>query len=156
MLIVFVICFNLLLNLLFNLALCFIIIIIIKQNEIFSVILEFTELVIDEVFLLLLGHKSKQIIIRTAKAIAEIAKTEGGREKCTSISLIQALVNLLKEEEDIEILTQTSRALGNICYENGYYNNCISLFIYVNLSYHHNYIISLNFQGLLKVFKVLR
>ncbi|XP_071645531.1 GTPase-GDP dissociation stimulator vimar [Temnothorax longispinosus] len=78
---------------------------------------ETTELVIDEVFLTLLGHKSKQIIAKTAKAIAEIAKTDRGREKCTSLELIRALIDLLKEE-DVDILTQTSRALGNICYEN--------------------------------------
>lgn len=81
-------------------------------------ILETTGLVIDEVFLILLGHKSKQIIAKTAKAIAEIAKTEKGREKCTCVQLIEALIDLLKEE-DIDILTQISRALGNICYENG-------------------------------------
>ncbi|XP_012214693.1 GTPase-GDP dissociation stimulator vimar isoform X2 [Linepithema humile] len=78
---------------------------------------ETNKLVIDQVFLVLFGHKSKQIIAKTAKAIAEIAKTEKGREKCTNVRLIQTLINLLKEE-DIHILTQTSRALGNICYEN--------------------------------------
>ncbi|XP_018339377.1 PREDICTED: rap1 GTPase-GDP dissociation stimulator 1 [Trachymyrmex septentrionalis] len=78
---------------------------------------ETTELVIDEVFLTLLRHKSKQIIAKTAKAIAEIAKTDRGREKCTSFELIRTLIDLLKEE-DVDILTQTSRALGNICYEN--------------------------------------
>ncbi|XP_011883269.1 PREDICTED: rap1 GTPase-GDP dissociation stimulator 1 [Vollenhovia emeryi] len=78
---------------------------------------ETTELVIDEVFLKLLGHKSKQIVAKTAKAIAEIAKTDRGREKCTGFELIRTLVNLLNEE-DVDILTQTSRALGNICYEN--------------------------------------
>jgi len=87
-------------------------------------ILETTELVIDEVFLTLLGHKSKQIVAKTAKAIAEIAKTDRGREKCTSFELIRTLIDLLKEE-DIDILTQTSRALGNICYENGRCNSHI-------------------------------
>lgn len=87
---------------------------------------ETTELVIDEVFLTLLGHKSKQIVAKTAKAIAEIAKTDRGREKCTSFELIQALINLLKEE-DVDVLTQTSRALGNICYENGCCNECFQV-----------------------------
>lgn len=97
-------------------------------------ILETTELLIDEVFLTLLGHKSKQIIAKAAKAIAEIAKTERGREKCTNIELIRALIGLLKGD-DINILTQTSRALGNICYENGNsriysnFHNLISLYI---------------------------
>lgn len=103
-------------------------------------ILETTELLIDEVFLTLLGHKSKQIIAKAAKAIAEIAKTERGREKCTNIELIRALIGLLKGD-DINILTQTSRALGNICYENG---NCNS-HIYSNV---HN-LISLHIALLL-------
>jgi hypothetical protein len=85
-------------------------------------ILETSELVIDEVFLLLLGHKSKEIVVKTAKAIAEIAKTERGRQKCTSLVLVQALICLLKEK-DIDTMTQASRALGNICYENGFCNN---------------------------------
>ncbi|XP_050456937.1 GTPase-GDP dissociation stimulator vimar isoform X1 [Cataglyphis hispanica] len=78
---------------------------------------ETSKLVIDEVFLTLLGHQSKQIVAKVTKAIAEIAKTERGREKCTNIGLIQTLVDLLKKK-DIDILTQASRALGNICYEN--------------------------------------
>lgn len=80
---------------------------------------ETTELLIDDVFLTLLGYKSTRIAAKTAKAIAEIAKTERGREICTSVELVQALIALLKKEDDIDILTQTSRALGNICYENG-------------------------------------
>lgn len=84
--------------------------------------LETTELVIDEVFLRLLRHKSKEVVAKTAKAIAEIAKTERGREKCTSVELVQTLISLLKEQ-DIDTMTQASRALGNICYENGYCNN---------------------------------
>ncbi|KYM92543.1 Rap1 GTPase-GDP dissociation stimulator 1-B [Atta colombica] len=86
---------------------------------------ETTELVIDDVFLTLLRHKSKQIIAKTAKAIAEIAKTDRGREKCTSFELIRTLIDLLKEE-DIDILTQTSRALGNICYENEIGKNLVT------------------------------
>lgn len=89
-----------------------------------SVILETTELVIDEVFLRLLAHKSKRIVTKTARAIAEIAKTERGREKCTSVELVRALIGPLKEQ-DVDMMTQASRALGNICYENGYCDNYI-------------------------------
>ncbi|KAK9303276.1 hypothetical protein QLX08_005037 [Tetragonisca angustula] len=78
---------------------------------------EGTEFTIDDVFLTLLCHESKEIIAKTAKAIAEIAKSERGREKCTSTDLVNALIDLLKEDR-IDVLTQTSRALGNICYEN--------------------------------------
>ena len=76
--------------------------------------LEFT---VDDVFLTLLRHESKEIIAKTAKAIAEIAKSERGREKCTSTDLVTVLIDLLKDDH-IDVLTQTSRALGNICYEN--------------------------------------
>lgn len=78
---------------------------------------EDTEFTVDDVFLTLLRHESKEIIAKTAKAIAEIAKSERGREKCTSTNLVNALIDLLKEDR-IDVLTQTSRALGNICYEN--------------------------------------
>ncbi|CAL7941954.1 unnamed protein product [Xylocopa violacea] len=78
---------------------------------------EATEFTMDDVFLTLLRHESKEIIAKTAKAIAEIAKSERGREKCTTIDLVNALIDLLKEDR-IDVLTQTSRALGNICYEN--------------------------------------
>lgn len=93
-------------------------------------VLETSKLVIDEVFLTLLGHQSKQIVAKATKAIAEIAKTERGREKCTNIGLIQTLVDLLKKK-DIDILTQASRALGNICYENGCCNNHIYIIVYL-------------------------
>ncbi|XP_076236296.1 visceral mesodermal armadillo-repeats isoform X2 [Calliopsis andreniformis] len=76
-----------------------------------------TEFTIDDVFLTLLRHESKEIIAKTAKAIAEIAKSESGREKCTSTDLVTALLDLLKDDR-VDVLTQTSRALGNICYEN--------------------------------------
>lgn len=63
-------------------------------------------------------HQSTEIVAKTAKTIAEIAKSEKGRIKFTDGILIKTLVNLLKIN-DVNILTQTSRALGNICYENG-------------------------------------
>lgn len=75
------------------------------------------EFTIDDVFLTLLTHESKTIIIKAAKTIAEIAKTEQGRNTCTNDDLVKILIKLLKED-DIHILTQTCRALGNICYEN--------------------------------------
>ncbi|XP_033329911.1 visceral mesodermal armadillo-repeats [Megalopta genalis] len=78
---------------------------------------ESTEFTVDDVFLTLLHHESKEIIAKTAKAIAEIAKSERGREKCTTTDIVNALINLLKDDR-VDVLTQTSRALGNICYEN--------------------------------------
>ncbi|XP_076652847.1 visceral mesodermal armadillo-repeats isoform X2 [Halictus rubicundus] len=78
---------------------------------------ESTEFTVDDVFLTLLHHESKEIIAKTAKAIAEIAKSERGRDKCTTTDIVDALINLLKDDR-IDVLTQTTRALGNICYEN--------------------------------------
>ncbi|KOC69210.1 Rap1 GTPase-GDP dissociation stimulator 1-B [Habropoda laboriosa] len=78
---------------------------------------EATDFTVDDVFLTLLHHESKEIVAKTAKAIAEIAKSEKGREKCTNIDLVTTLIDLLKEDR-VDVLTQTSRALGNICYEN--------------------------------------
>ncbi|XP_043255845.1 rap1 GTPase-GDP dissociation stimulator 1 isoform X2 [Colletes gigas] len=78
---------------------------------------EATEFMVDDVFLTLLHHESKDIIAKTAMAIAEIAKSRKGREKCTNTDLVNALIDLLKDDR-IDVLTQTSRALGNICYKN--------------------------------------
>lgn len=76
----------------------------------------------DKIFLKLLNHNSEVVAAKTAKTIAEIAKTEFGREKCTNEEFVKSLIELSKSH-DLEILTQTSRALGNICYENGNLNN---------------------------------
>lgn len=74
-------------------------------------------------------HESQEIVAKTTRAIAEIAKTDKGREKCTKAQLVKVLVELLKEEYDINVLTQASRALGNICYENGAYDTVSDLTI---------------------------
>ncbi|KAK2582787.1 hypothetical protein KPH14_005051 [Odynerus spinipes] len=86
---------------------------LIKENSIQETI----DILPNDTFVMLLGDNSKEIVAQTAKAIAEIAKTEKGREKCTNIDIVKALMELL-QEENINILTQASRALGNICYEN--------------------------------------
>ncbi|KAF7990828.1 hypothetical protein HCN44_000633 [Aphidius gifuensis] len=72
---------------------------------------------IDYVFLTLLTNGTNKIISKTARAIAEISKCEKGRMKFTNKILIDNLMNQLMKN-DVEILTQVSRALGNICYEN--------------------------------------
>jgi len=98
-----------------------------------------TTVVINKVLLTLLGHKSKQIVAKTAKDIAEIAKTDQGRKKCTTVELIWALIDLLKED-DIDILTQVCSALGNICDENG----CCNSHIYMREFILHKYLLFLN------------
>ncbi|XP_074104665.1 visceral mesodermal armadillo-repeats [Cotesia typhae] len=72
---------------------------------------------IDGVFLRLLSHESDAVVAKTAKTIAEIAQTDNGRTNCTDSNLVKGLMDLL-QRDNIEIITQTSRALGNICYEN--------------------------------------
>ncbi|XP_012258540.2 rap1 GTPase-GDP dissociation stimulator 1 isoform X1 [Athalia rosae] len=79
---------------------------------------ETSELAINEVFLTLLKHESQLVVTQSTRAIAEIAKSDRGRKKCTNPDLVKVLVELLKGEYDIHTLTQVSRALGNICYEN--------------------------------------
>ncbi|KAI4478167.1 PREDICTED: rap1 GTPase-GDP dissociation stimulator 1-B [Polistes canadensis] len=86
---------------------------LIKENSIQEVI----DLLPNDTILMLLRDKSKEIVAQTAKAIAEMTKTNKGREKYTNTDIVETLMELLKED-NINILIQTSRALGNICYEN--------------------------------------
>lgn len=78
---------------------------------------ENVEFITDKIFLKLLTINSETIATKTAKTIAEIAKTESGREKCTREDLVRTLIELL-QSQNLETLIQVSRALGNICYEN--------------------------------------
>lgn len=73
---------------------------------------------LEDIFVEILTHKSQEIVIKGAKTIAEIAKTANGREKCTSTSIVESAIELLKSN-DIDQLIQTCRALGNICNDNG-------------------------------------
>lgn len=67
----------------------------------------------------LLHWESKEVIAKAAKVVSEVAKTDLGREKCSNLRLLKLLRNFLKnKEEDIHVITQVCRALGNICYEN--------------------------------------
>uniref|UniRef100_A0A8C2KA38 Rap1 GTPase-GDP dissociation stimulator 1 n=1 Tax=Cyprinus carpio TaxID=7962 RepID=A0A8C2KA38_CYPCA len=54
---------------------------------------------------------------KVANIIAEVAKNEFMRSPCVEAGLIPPLVQLLNSK-DQEILLQTGRALGNICYDN--------------------------------------
>ncbi|KAJ9581282.1 hypothetical protein L9F63_023554, partial [Diploptera punctata] len=67
----------------------------------------------------LLQWESKEIVAKAAQVVAEVAKSESGREKYGSPTLLKFLVELLKtKDQDLGILTQVCRALGNICYDN--------------------------------------
>ncbi|XP_021934913.1 rap1 GTPase-GDP dissociation stimulator 1 isoform X2 [Zootermopsis nevadensis] len=67
----------------------------------------------------LLQWESKATVARAAQVVAELAKSESGRENYGNIAILKILVELIKtKEEDLDILTQVCRALGNICYDN--------------------------------------
>ncbi|MEQ2176399.1 Rap1 GTPase-GDP dissociation stimulator 1, partial [Goodea atripinnis] len=53
---------------------------------------------------------------KVANIIAEMAKNEFMRNPCVEAGLISPLVQLLNST-DQEVLLQTGRALGNICYD---------------------------------------
>ncbi|KAL8206826.1 UNVERIFIED_CONTAM: Rap1 GTPase-GDP dissociation stimulator 1 [Gekko kuhli] len=53
---------------------------------------------------------------KVANIIAEVAKNEFMRNSCVEAGLIPPLVQLLNCK-DQEVLLQTGRALGNICYD---------------------------------------
>lgn len=73
----------------------------------------------------LLQWESKDIVAKAAKLVAELAKSETGREKYGNPAILKILVELLKtKEQDLHILTQNCRALGNICYDNGNLLRC--------------------------------
>ncbi|XP_041048440.1 rap1 GTPase-GDP dissociation stimulator 1 isoform X2 [Carcharodon carcharias] len=55
-------------------------------------------------------------VAKVANIIAEIAKNEFMRNPCVDTALIPPLVQLLNNR-DQEVLLQTGRALGNICYD---------------------------------------
>lgn len=89
----------------------------------------------------LLQWESKDIIAKAAQMVAELAKSESGRKQYGNPGILKILVEMLKtEEQDLHVLTQNCRALGNICYDNGNHlrcsvaNNRVSLLFYM-LSY---------------------
>lgn len=66
----------------------------------------------------LLNSDSNEIVKLTTQAIAESGKHSQNRDKLTNKQLIQLLLVVLQTTKNIPSLTQTCRALGNICYEN--------------------------------------
>lgn len=68
----------------------------------------------------LLQLESKAIVAKAAQVVAELAKSESGRENYGNTAILKILIEHLKtKEEDLNVLTQVCRALGNICYDNG-------------------------------------
>ncbi|TNM93418.1 hypothetical protein fugu_001594 [Takifugu bimaculatus] len=63
---------------------------------------------------------------RVANIIAEVAKNEFMRSPCVEAGLIPPLIQLLSST-DQEILLQTGRALGNICYDSHEGRNAVDL-----------------------------
>lgn len=79
------------------------------------------EVCMDDVFPPLLNQKCLSVATKASQTIAELAKNEKGREKCSTVSIVKNLINNMNTSNDISLLTQTSRALGNISYYN---RNC--------------------------------
>ncbi|KAK7873277.1 hypothetical protein R5R35_011343 [Gryllus longicercus] len=67
----------------------------------------------------IMSGESDVNITKSAKVISELAKTCSGREMCVHSKLLTLLMKLLRSRNDnISLLIQVCRALGNICYEN--------------------------------------
>ncbi|KAK4873178.1 hypothetical protein RN001_015207 [Aquatica leii] len=69
-----------------------------------------------DVFKTLFHSTSNETLRLTSEAIAELAKTEPNRKVLTNRNVTKCLLNLLTNDEDV--IVQTCRALGNICFEN--------------------------------------
>ncbi|XP_034249361.1 rap1 GTPase-GDP dissociation stimulator 1 [Thrips palmi] len=105
---------------------------IIKENGIDSVpdvsIVPCVQLV------LLLRWKSNEVIAVVANILAEVAKSEAGRERLATLQppIAQQLVNLLQQKSsdlsdsgNLAVVTQVCRALGNMCYESERGQTCV-------------------------------
>lgn len=66
----------------------------------------------------LLEWDSLDVVGKAAAVVAALAKTESGRNACSCPCIILPLLRLLSSHTDNQLLIQTCRALGNICYEN--------------------------------------
>lgn len=70
------------------------------------------------------------VLAGAARAVAELAKLDAGREACAGcVPLMRSLLRLLSLRTDttpeaVSLQTQACRALGNICYENGELAGC--------------------------------
>lgn len=76
----------------------------------------------------LLTHwDDEEILTKTAMTISALAKSENGRNACSNPILISPLLQLLSNlNNDLKVLIQVCRALGNICYEN---SKCINFLL---------------------------
>uniref|UniRef100_A0A8C9UXK2 Rap1 GTPase-GDP dissociation stimulator 1 n=1 Tax=Scleropages formosus TaxID=113540 RepID=A0A8C9UXK2_SCLFO len=76
---------------------------------------------------------------KVANIVAEVAKNEFMRSPCVGAGLLPPLVQLLRSE-DQDVLLQTGRALGNICYDSREYRTpscidcrgCFSVCVFVS------------------------
>lgn len=87
---------------------------------------------LKDTFLDLLMHNTPIINLLVAKTIAEITKTEEHRVKFSNNEILEKLMELLnvelinqKQSENIELMIQLCRALGNIFYSNDDARNII-------------------------------
>lgn len=71
----------------------------------------------NKLILTLLNNKSESVTAQTVQVIAEWAKTEHNRTLLTDADIINSLTALINNKNQ-DIVINTIRALGNICYEN--------------------------------------
>lgn len=57
-------------------------------------------------------------LVILCKTIAEITKNNKQREHFTNETIVSELLSLLDKKQNLELVIQVSRALGNLCYEN--------------------------------------
>ncbi|XP_056634995.1 GTPase-GDP dissociation stimulator vimar [Diorhabda sublineata] len=91
-----------------------------KIIENLKVLLSQTDVILTNVDLvkdLLKFDNNTEIIKLSTEVIAETARTESNRKVCTDDKLINSLTDLL-EDKDPDVILNSVRALGNICYEN--------------------------------------
>lgn len=90
-----------------------------KIVEDLKVLLTHTDVILPSVDLVkdLLKFDNTDIVKLSTQLIAETARTESNRKLYTNDKLINALIYLL-DDKDPDVILNSVRALGNICYEN--------------------------------------
>lgn len=76
-----------------------------------------------------LQSENLELVKHAARCIAELTKSDKQRKTFTNNDIIKNLLNIIEfqdKELDIELFTQSSRALGNICYLNDEARNLIN------------------------------
>lgn len=79
-----------------------------------------------DVFEELLGYDNVHVQQLTVQLLAELAKSEENRKVLTEDPVVEKLKLILKSNNEEELLWQTLRALGNLCFDNEEARNLIN------------------------------